>query len=114
MATKDPRPDEHAGNELTGEALRGLEELAERLEALAARGPLGRRMGLADARIAAAAARHLRAIPKALAAGMEEAFAVGREYGHREVQLADHVLEATALATTLARRAWGGGKPGHA
>jgi hypothetical protein len=94
--------------------LRALEELADRLDAIATAGPLGRWLGGADARVAADAARQIRAIPAALATGMREAFAVGRAYGHREVQLAEIAVETRALSTVLARQAWGGGNPGNA
>jgi hypothetical protein len=94
--------------------LRALEELADRLDAITTRGTLGRWLGGADARVAADAARQIRAIPAALVAGMREAFAIGRAYGQREVQLAEIAMETRVLSTVLARQAWGGGDPGNA
>jgi hypothetical protein len=96
------------------DTLRALEKLADRLDAIATAAPLGRWLGRSDARAAATAARQIRAIPQALAAGMREAFDIGREYGHREVELAEIEQETTTLSTLLARQAWGGGHPGKA
>ena len=93
---------------------RALDELADRLDDIATGARSGRLLGRRDAQIAATAARHIRAIPEALAAGMREAFVVGREYGHREVDLADRATRSRSASTSLARDAWGGGNPGNA
>jgi hypothetical protein len=96
------------------DTLRALEELADRLEDIASGEGLGRRLGRDEARVAAVAARRIRAIPKALAACTREAFAVGRAYGQHEVARAEVATESRALATLVARQAWGGGGPGSA
>jgi hypothetical protein len=91
-----------------------LEELAARLEEMASRRSPSRALGWSDARVAVAAARNIRAIPEALAAGMEQGFALGRELGHREVELAVQASESGSYANVVARQAWGGGQTGHA
>jgi hypothetical protein len=87
----------------------GFEALAGRLEALAARAVAHAWAGWSetDARDVEAAASEIRAIPKALAQGMKEAFTIGREYGHREEALDDLNREIATLSNGLARQAWG-------
>jgi hypothetical protein len=104
-ATRSPQ-----GREVVGE----LEVLAERLDQIASRRCLDLGPGSSDARALAAAARNIRAIPKALHAGIHAGFAVGRAYGHREVELTQRAIETRSYSDILARQAWGGGQPGNA
>ncbi|HSH76204.1 MAG TPA: hypothetical protein VLA09_11015 [Longimicrobiales bacterium] len=94
----------------------GFERLAARLDSIAARAASERWPDWtdADAQVTTYAAREIRAIPEALAVGMREAFAVGREYGHREERLEEVQREADALSSFLAQQAWGGGRVGLA
>jgi len=94
----------------------GFEALAAKLEALASRAAAHAWSGWSetDTRDVEAAASEIRAIPKALAQGMKDAFTIGREYGHREEALDDLNREIAALSNGLARRAWGGRERGLA
>jgi hypothetical protein len=85
------------------------EDLAKRLDTLRLRAALEEWPGWTaeDAATAAEAAREIRAIPQALAHGMQEAFVAGREYGHREERLDELNREISLLASLLAQRAWG-------
>jgi hypothetical protein len=94
--------------------VRELGAIAERLEEMASRPHAGSGLSESDSYVLAAAARNIRAIPKALRAGMEEGFMVGRELAHREVELSVRAMGTGRVSTTLARRAWGGGRQGHA
>jgi flagellar biosynthesis/type III secretory pathway protein FliH len=67
-----------------------------------------------DTATATAAAQEIRAIPEALAQGMKEAFAAGREYGHREGRLDELDEEIRLLSSLVAQQAWGGGGSGRA
>jgi hypothetical protein len=96
------------------DAVRALEDLADRLDAIATKTDVARWIGRSDAEAAASAAAQIRAIPETMTATMRAAFEVGRVYGHREVWLAEMVAQNRALSALLARQAWGGGNPGNA
>jgi len=105
-----------SGHPAAGEpASEGFEELAARLEALAARAAAGACASWSetDTRALEAAAGEIRAIPHALARGMKEAFALGREYGHGEEALDELDREIAELSSNLARQAWGRRGPGR-
>jgi hypothetical protein len=94
----------------------GFEELAAMLEAITTRAEAHGWPGWSemDARVLEAAAREIRAIPEALARGMNEAFSIGREYGHGEEALDELNREIAELSSSLARQAWGGHRAGWA
>jgi hypothetical protein len=93
-----------------------FEELAARLDAVVRRAEAERWSGWseADGEALEAAAREVRAIPAALARGMNEAFTLGREYGHGEEALDELDREIAELSSDLARQAWGGRGAGRA
>lgn len=89
-----------------------LEELAARLDSIVARASRQGWRGWTeeDARAVAAAAREIRALRQALAEGMREAFAIGREHGRGEELLDRLNREIEELSSRLARQAWGRGE----
>ncbi len=116
------RPPERPGSIHGGEARRaapkgepeGLRALAARLDAIGLRARVERWPGFTaeDARIIGAAARELATFEDALAEGMREAFAIGREHREREALL-NRLNEEIAIATSrLAREAWGARRRG--
>lgn len=87
----------------------GLPALAARLAAIGFRARSEGWPGFTgeDARVLEAAARELATFEDALAKGMREAFAIGREHREREALL-NRLNEEIAIATSrLAREAWG-------
>lgn len=85
------------------------ENLARRLDSLRTRAALEEwpHWTAEDMSTVAEAAREIRAIPQALAQGMQEAFVTGREYGHREERLDELNREISLLSSLLAQYAWG-------
>jgi hypothetical protein len=92
------------------------ENLAKRLDMLRLRAAFEEWPGWTaeDTTTAAEAAREIRAIPQALAHGVQEAFVAGREYGHREERLEELNREISLLSSLLAQRAWGRSGSGEA
>jgi hypothetical protein len=112
-----PTEDSGSGNVArigrTGETLRALQELADQLDDIARRAGASRWLGRSDGRVAAAAARHIRAIPEALAVSMREAFDVGRVRASRGRARGDRGGNQERLHS-LGATGTGGGQPGNA